>query len=179
MIRDFRRGLNLLTTHEITSVEGNEMAVPKKDSFESIRMIASSAVNRVEKARKIAEAIRNSGSYRWVGVYDVGSDEVSIIAYSGLNAPAYPTFPIGKRLTGSAIKEKKTVVVGDVTTDPRYLTAFGSTKSEIIIPIMDSRLGAVVGTVDVESERTNAFSDADRKALEDCATAASALWIAE
>jgi putative methionine-R-sulfoxide reductase with GAF domain len=36
-----------------------------------------------------------------------------------------------------------------------------------------------VGTVDVESERTDAFSDTDRKALEDCAIAASSLWIAE
>jgi L-methionine (R)-S-oxide reductase len=151
----------------------------KGTNFESIRVIVSGAGNRVEKARKIAEAIRNFGLYRWVGLYDVGSDEVSIIAYSGPSAPAYPTFPLGKGLTGSAIKEKKTVVVGDVTKDSRYLTAFGNTKSEIIIPIVDTLRGIVVGTIDVESERTNAFSDADRKALEDCATAASNLWIAE
>ena len=151
----------------------------KGNVFQSIRFIVSGAEDCVEKARKIAEAIRNFGSYRWVGLYDVGETEVSIIAYSGPGAPAYPTFPIGKGLTGSAIKEKKTVVVGDVTIDPRYLTAFGSTKSEIIIPILDSRRGIVVGTVDVESERANAFSHADRKALEDCAAAASSLWIAE
>jgi len=155
------------------------MAVTKGNVFESIRFIVSGAENRIEKARKIAEAIRNYGPYRWVGLYDVGRDEVSIIAFSGPSAPAYPTFPIGKGLTGSAIKEKETVVVGDVTKDPRYLTAFGSTKSEIIIPILDSRRGMVVGTVDVESERMNAFSDADRKALEDYAIAASSLWIAE
>jgi L-methionine (R)-S-oxide reductase len=155
------------------------MAVTKENVFESIRFIVSGAENRIEKARKIAEAIRNYGPYRWVGLYDVGRDEVSIIAFSGPSAPAYPTFPIGKGLTGSAIKEKKTVVVGDVTKDLRYLTAFGSTKSEIIIPILDSRRGMVVGTVDVESERTDAFSDTDRKVLEDCAIAASSLWIVE
>jgi L-methionine (R)-S-oxide reductase len=155
------------------------MAVTKGNVFESIRFIVSGAENRVVKARKIAEVIRKFGPYRWVGLYDVGRDEVSIIAFTRPSAPAYPTFPIGKGLTGSAIKEKKTVVVGDVTIDPRYLTAFGSTKSEIIIPILDSRRGMVVGTLDVESERTNAFSDTDRKALEDCAIAASSLWIAD
>jgi len=154
------------------------MSVPR-EIFDSIQLIVSGAENRVVKARKIAEVIRNFGPYRWVGLYDVGRDEVSIIAYTGPSAPAYPTFPIGKGLTGSAIKEKTTVVVGDVTKDPRYLPAFGSTKSEIIIPILDSRRGMVVGTVDVESERTDAFSDTDRKALEDCAIAASSLWIAE
>jgi L-methionine (R)-S-oxide reductase len=155
------------------------MAMTKEGIFESLRLITSDAEDRVEKARKIAEAIRDFGSYRWVGLYDVGETEVSIIAYSGPSAPAYPTFPIGKGLTGSAIKEKKTVVVGDVTKDPRYLTAFGSTKSEIIIPVLDSRRGMVAGTVDVESERANAFSDADRRVLEDCATAALKLWTAE
>jgi len=155
------------------------MSIAKDTILANIRLIVSGGENRVEKAGKIAEAIRNFAPYRWVGLYDVGSDEVSIIAYSGPGAPAYPTFPIGKGLTGSAVEEKKTVVMGDVTKDPRYLTAFGNTKSEIIIPIVDSRCAMVVGTVDVESEHINAFSDADRKALEDCAAAALRLWIAK
>ena len=70
------------------------------------------------------------------------------------------------------------VVVGDARSDPRYLTAFGSTLSEIIIPILDPRGTRVVGTLDVESERANAFSDADQNMLEECAKAAFALWIA-
>jgi hypothetical protein len=63
-----------------------------------------------------------------------------------------------------------------VRSDPHYLTAFGSTFSEIIIPILNPRDQVVVGTIDVESERANAFSDADRKNLEECARAALALW---
>lgn len=81
-----------------------------------------------------------------------------------------------KGLTSRAIQHKATVVVGDVRSDPRYLTAFGSTLSEIIIPILDPRDQVVVGTVDVESERANAFSDADRKNLKECGRAALALW---
>src|SRR5207253_9617900 len=65
------------------------------------------------------------------GVYDVGKEMVSIIAYSGPGAPAYPTFPISKGLTGSVIREKATVVVADVRKDSRYLTAYGSTLAEI------------------------------------------------
>jgi L-methionine (R)-S-oxide reductase len=80
-------------------------------------------------------------------------------------------------LTGSAIQGKSTVVVGDVRSDPRYLTAFGSTLSEIIIPILDPRDSRVVGTIDVESERANAFSAADQETLEQCANAALALWV--
>ncbi len=79
-------------------------------------------------------------------------------------------------ISGSAIREKKTVVVGDVRSDPRYLTAFGSTVSEIIIPVLHEKTGAVVGTIDVESERANAFSEEDQRMLEECAEAARPLW---
>jgi putative methionine-R-sulfoxide reductase with GAF domain len=79
-------------------------------------------------------------------------------------------------LTGLAIQEKRTVIVGDVRSDMRYLTAFGSTISEIIIPVLDKNTGTVVGTIDVESELVNAFSDKDQKTLEECANAARGLW---
>jgi putative methionine-R-sulfoxide reductase with GAF domain len=149
-----------------------------KETLSKIRSAASNAGARAERAQQIANVVRALGAYRWVGIYDVGAELVSIIAWSGLAAPAYPTFPATKGLTSAAIREKSAVVVGDVRSDPRYLTAFGSTLSEIIIPIVDRRNSQVVGTIDVESERTNAFSDVDRKTLEECADAARALWIA-
>jgi len=142
----------------------------------SIAAVLRESVPRTEKARKIADLIRNVCGYRWVGVYDVGPELVSIIAYSGSGAPAYPRFPITQGLTAAAIREKKTIIVGDVRNDPRYLTAFGSTRSEIIVPVLNGKTGAVVGTIDVESERANAFSEEDQRTLEDCAKAARPLW---
>jgi L-methionine (R)-S-oxide reductase len=105
-----------------------------------------------------------------------GEGERVDIAYSGPGAPAYPSFPISKGLTGSAIREQVTVVVDDVRTDPRYLTAFGNTLSEIIVPIFDPLRGEVIGTIDVESERAYAFSAHDRQQLEECAKAVLLLW---
>jgi len=52
---------------------------------------------------------------------------------------------------------RKTVNVGDVVADGRYLTAFGTTKSEIIVPVLDGGGENVVGTIDVESEKPNRF----------------------
>jgi putative methionine-R-sulfoxide reductase with GAF domain len=53
-------------------------------------------------------------------------------------------------------------------TDPRYLTALDSTRSEIIVPILND-LSQVIGTIDVESERPNAFDKDTEELLEDCA----------
>jgi L-methionine (R)-S-oxide reductase len=149
-----------------------------EETLSRIRSAASNLAARSERGQQIADFVRPLGPYRWVGVYDVSADLVSIIAWSGPGAPAYPTFPVTKGLTSSAIREKSTVVVGDVRSDPRYLTAFGSTLSEIIIPVLDPRDSRVVGTIDVESERANAFSAMDQRKLEKCANAALGLWIA-
>ena len=102
---------------------------------------------------------------------------VSIIGWSGLGAPAYPRFPVTKGLTSSAIREKKAVIVGDGRSDPRYLTAFGSTLAEIIIPILHPVEGRAIGTIDVESNTSSAFSAADQEVLEQCAQAALPLWV--
>src|SRR6266436_2674257 len=119
--------------------------------------------NRIRSAKQKDGATNaaGNGSYRWVGLYDVDSQagEVVNLVWDGLGAPEYPTFPIGKGLTGSAIQESKVINVGDVAADPRYLTAFGSTRSEIIVPILDSKADKVIGTIDVESERPNAFDE--------------------
>jgi len=152
------------------------MASPFNDFGSQIRSLVSSSADRTQKARQLAEKIRELGNYRWVGVYDVGEELVSIIAWSGPGPPAYPTFPTSKGLTGSAIEQKRTVVVGDVRNDPRYLTTFGGTLSEIIIPILGSADKRVIGTIDVESKLENAFSERDRRLLEQCAEASRPLW---
>ncbi len=66
--------------------------------------------------------------------------------------------------------------VGDVLADPRYLTAFGSTRSEIIVPVLDAERTTVVGTIDVESEEPNAFDRGIQDLLDACSDVLRPLW---
>jgi L-methionine (R)-S-oxide reductase len=152
------------------------MPIVMDNTLNQIRMTAATGGGREERAKRLAELIRKIGDYRWVGVYEVGAENVSIMGWSGPGAPEHPTFPLTQGLTGAAIAEKKAVVVGDVRKDPRYLTAFGSTVSEIIVPVI-SPDGRVIGTVDVESEKADAFSARDQQTIEQCAEAAKLLWL--
>jgi len=153
------------------------MPIVMNNTLNQILMTAAGSDDRAVKAKRLAELIQKLGEYRWVGIYDVGREMVSILGWSGPSAPEYPSFPVTKGLTGSAIETKKAVVVGDVRNDPRYLTAFGSTLSEMIVPVLHPGDGRVVGTVDAESERANAFSARDREMIEQCAQAALPLWL--
>jgi L-methionine (R)-S-oxide reductase len=147
------------------------------NTLNQIRSLAMGGDGRAEKAKRLSEMIRKLGDYRWVGVYDVGAEEVSIIAWSGAGAPEHPSFPVSQGLTGAAIQEKRAVIVGDVRTDPRYLATFGSTVSEIVVPVLSPAGGHVIGTVDVESDQLNAFSASDQQMIARCAEAALPLWL--
>jgi putative methionine-R-sulfoxide reductase with GAF domain len=93
------------------------------------------------------------------------------------NLKTRPNFEFARhRLTGAAIVEKRTINVGDVAADARYLTAFGSTRSEIIVPIFDEARQRVIGTIDVESELRDAFNFDIQALLERCADVISPLW---
>ena len=143
-----------------------------------LRSIVAAPGDRTRRARRVAEVMREARGFRWVGLYDVDPTAglVSNIVWSGPGAPEFRTFPITKGLTGSAISTRKTVNVGNVRSDPRYLTAFGTTKSEIIVPIFDSTRENVVGTIDVESEQPNAFDPQTEGLLEECAELLAPLW---
>ncbi|HEY1467446.1 MAG TPA: GAF domain-containing protein [Candidatus Acidoferrum sp.] len=146
--------------------------------LKELQRIVSVREPRFAALEKIAALIKESGNHRWVGLYDIdhAAGLVSNIVWSGPGAPEFPTFPITKGLTGSAISSRKTVNVGNVANDPRYLTAFGTTQSEIIVPIFDAARENVVGTINVESEQPNAFDPHTQGLLEECAELLTPLW---
>ena len=152
--------------------------MPENNLPNTLKSILALREDRTAKATRAAEAIRVAGPYRWVGIYDVSllRDLVSNIAWSGPAAPAHPVFPMTNGLTSRAIAQKRTINVGDVAGDPGYLTALDSTRSEIIVPVFLDNTGDVAGTLDVESERLNAFDSTAQALLEACACILANLW---
>ena len=116
----------------------------------------------------IAEMIRTACDYRWVGIYKITRGDFVIVAKTGKCPPAYPRFPITQGLAGAAVESKKSIMVADVHKDSRYLPTFGSTQSEIVVPVI-TESGKALGLIDVESERLNAFTESDRDFLQHAA----------
>jgi putative methionine-R-sulfoxide reductase with GAF domain len=130
----------------------------------AIRAAARLPLPRNERARRIADLVRIETGRRWIGVYEVTPTDVVNLAWSGPAPPAHPRFAAHQGLTATAISTGQTVVSNDVAQDPRYLTALASTGSEMIVPVTSG--GRVVGTLDIEDEKTNAFSDDDQRLFE-------------
>jgi GAF domain-containing protein len=116
----------------------------------------------------MAEMIRAACDYRYVAIYKISRGDFVIVAKTGKCPPAYPRFPITQGLAATALESKQAIIVADVHKDPRYLPTFGSTQSEIVVPII-TETNKVVGFIDVESEKLNAFTENDRDFLEHAA----------
>jgi len=142
----------------------------------SFSEILKSNNSRSEKARLVDDKIRLTKGYPWVGIYDVSEKEIKFISCAGRSEPLIPSFPKDKGLNGRAVMQRKTVIVNDIDKDEDYLLTFTNTKSEIVVPVFDKTGKQIVGTIDVEGERTNAFGDEDIKFLEDCARQIAGLW---
>ena len=75
---------------------------------------------------------------------------------------------LGEGNVGQAAQTGTAKVVPDVSRDPQYVKVFPDTRSELVTPV---KIGAhVIGVIDVESERENAFAYEDRVLLEKVAT---------
>lgn len=96
--------------------------------------------------------------------------------WTGTKAPAFPRFPIDRGLNGAAVAARQPVLVQDVTCDPRYLTTFGTTRAEAVFVVASPIDGHIIGTIDVESDRANAFTPEDEAFLSGCAEALVSLW---
>ena len=118
-----------------------------------------------KRMKQFVEIIRSARDYRWVGVYKIVNKDFVILAGSGDEPPAYPRFPMTQGLCGAVLESGKPLIVGDVHKDMRYLPTFHTTQSEIIVPMRNDHK-KIVGMLDAESEKLNAFDEEDRQFLE-------------
>ena len=135
---------------------------------ERLQTLLSQSHDRAQSSKQIAESIAAERHYRWVGLYAVSKTQIAMISCTGKTPPAFPVFAISQGLCGAAVAERQIINVGDVHNDPRWLTTFGTTRSEIVVPIFRPQ-GGVVGLIDAESDQLNAFSKDDELLLSSCA----------
>ena len=115
--------------------------------------------------RRIVDVLHDRfDHYSWVGIYLVEGEELVLGPWRGPQATEHVRIPVGAGICGAAAASGQTELVDDVASDPRYLACFPSTRSEIVVPIVYE--GRVVGEIDIDSDRTAAFTEADRRFLE-------------
>jgi L-methionine (R)-S-oxide reductase len=103
--------------------------------------------------------------FDWTGFYRVVEPALLKIGpYQGRHGCLVISFDRG--VCGQCAREKKTQIVPDVTRVPHHIACSSSTRSEIVVPVLDAH-GRVRAVLDVDSDTPNAFDQTDASHLEE------------
>lgn len=112
----------------------------------------------------VAAVLKEAFGFFWVGFYLKKQDQLVLGPFQG--PVACTRIDFGKGVCGYAYSEASIVVVPNVDEFPGHIACSSEARSEIVVPIFDGE-GGVFGVLDVDSDRLDGFSDADREGLAD------------
>ncbi|MFH2011012.1 MAG: GAF domain-containing protein [bacterium] len=111
----------------------------------------------------VCELKQSFESFHWVGFYrNVGGELLKIGPYQG--AHGCLTIPFSRGVCGKCAREKTVQNVPDVTRLPYHIACSASTRSELVLPILDER-GELLAVLDIDSDLPDAFDELDLQNL--------------
>lgn len=133
--------------------------------------LAVSARNAQDLMRQMVKLLHDRMlKYNWVGFYmlEPGARPPMLVlgAFEGAMTP-HVRIPLNEGICGAAASSGRTVVVDDVSKDPRYLACSLETKSEIVVPVFVH--GNIVGELDIDSHFPAAFTSEHQELVQYCA----------
>jgi len=143
--------------------------------IEEVRSEISELAQTVPTAERLMQAMvkllhDRMLKYNWVGFYllEPGAQPPMLVlgAFEGAMTP-HTRIPLNQGICGAAASSGLTVVVDDVSKDPRYLACSLETKSEIVVPVFVH--GKVVGELDIDSHFAAAFTPEHQDLVQHCA----------
>jgi GAF domain-containing protein len=152
--------------------------MPVSTRIEEVRSEITALAQATPQAKDFMEAVcrllhERMLKYNWVGFYllEPGARPPVLVlqAFVGAMTP-HTRIPLNQGICGAAASSGKTIVVDDVSKDPRYLACSLETKSEIVVPVFVK--GQVAGELDIDSHFAAAFGIDDQDLVQYCAEVA-------
>ena len=98
----------------------------------------------------------------WVGFYLMNEGELVLGPFQGL--PACVRIAVGRGVCGTAVAERKTMLIDDVHAFPGHIACDAASNSEIVIPLIKNN--EVIGVLDIDSPNKARFTTDDQQGLE-------------
>lgn len=98
----------------------------------------------------------------WTGFYLVQNNQLELGPFQG--PIACTTIQKGKGVCGTSWAEKRTIIVKNVHEFEGHIACSSLSNSEIVVPIIENE--KVIGVLDIDSEKFDAFTPKHQKDLE-------------
>ena len=147
------------------------MTPTQKELLQELHAIARNAASGQSVMEQVAKRLHEKMTrYNWVGFYVIDPADPGYLIvgpYVGSFTPN-ARIPLDTGLCGAAAISGQTVVVQDVSKDPRYLAGSSMVKSEIVVPFFAKR--KLAGELDIESYFADSFPKSEQEFVQACAT---------
>ncbi|WP_209425300.1 GAF domain-containing protein [Pararhodobacter sp. SW119] len=101
--------------------------------------------------------------FDWTGFYRVvAPDLLKIGPYQGGHGCL--VIPFSRGVCGAAARTGVAQIVNDVEAFPGHIACAASTRSELVLPVIDAA-GGLIGVFDIDSDRRDAFTPEDAREL--------------
>ncbi len=127
-----------------------------------LRSLIEGETDVVANMANMAAAIKETFGFFWVGFYIVKENRLVLGPFQG--PVACTRIAYGKGVCGTAWKEQKTIIVPDVDAFPGHIACSRFSRSEIVVPLINSN--QVVAVLDIDSDQLAAFDEVDAHYLE-------------
>jgi sigma-B regulation protein RsbU (phosphoserine phosphatase) len=139
------------------------------ETFETLSEIGrevSSILDLDDLLTRIAQLVKRVINYRTFGIFLLNErrDELEVqVAVKYGTTVDVPRIPLGHGLVGFAALHEESVLVADVSKDPRYIPVVKDVRSELAVPMMLKE--RCIGVIDLESPQLGAFDRQDVEML--------------
>ncbi|QBX33322.1 GAF domain-containing protein [Paracoccus liaowanqingii] len=129
-----------------------------------IRALCAGETDEVALMATVACELHHSDErFDWTGFYRVVAPELLKIGpYQGGHGCL--VIPFARGVCGAAARTRAVQIVADVEAFPGHIACSSSTRSEIVLPVIGAG-DRLIGVLDIDSDRPDAFDQADAQAL--------------
>lgn len=145
------------------------MTVAQKELLREFQEFAATAPTAEALMTRVSQRLHETmARYNWVGFYLVDPADPGILLVGPFVGSFTPNarIPLNVGLCGAAATSGRTVVVDDVTKDPRYLPGSTMVISEIVVPVFVKT--KLVAELDIESYFPGTFPKPEQEFVEAC-----------
>jgi L-methionine (R)-S-oxide reductase len=146
---------------------------PKDRAYKELYTLASAALEGIDDTiavmSTLSSLIHLSMGHLWTGFYRVVEPGKLLRVGPYQGSLGCLEIQFGKGVCGTAAANVKTLIVPDVDKFPGHISCDSRSRSEIVVPIRNSR-GDLLAVLDIDSSQMDAFDEADRLGLEKIAT---------
>ena len=138
------------------------------EDYDLLTRVGRSLVSRLDvDYHGILELLHEQLGYARLALLALEGDPPALTLKSHLGHPGLVdgmTIPLDRGVVGAVAARGEMLYLPDVSKDPRYVETTGETQSELAYPLKYG--GQVLGVLDVQSEKRDAFTARDRRILD-------------